>query len=438
MINLKLFNFNFWAKFLLIGLVIHFFLHTYITFFWNLEINIIWLWKEILIIGFFLYLFYLIFKNKEIKFWWKDKTIFILEMLFAILVIFTFVVNTFFIDNSLSEYIMAFRYDFLAYLIFFTIYRVSYFIKPSDYLLKYYGIIIKRIILFGVLWYIIIFLKPGFLKFAGYNKNIFEGEVGSAPPAAYYTQLNQGIVRNQFLFERPINYGFFLIAFFPLFYMLYLRKKAIKKTWFWWIVYGFNILTTFSRAAWGAFVFEILILTIIDYRKNMKYFMKYILFPILFIFSIFIYFAYDHIIGRQRSNTGHINEVIKGIDMFISAPIIGKGAGYVGPASFWEGGIEFNPENQFLQIAIEFGSIGFLMWFGIYLFFVFYGLYYLFKSNKKEKNNKYILYVLAFSIGLIGLSIQGMVLHSFVDRMIIYPFMFLFAIAIYLHRYKNI
>jgi hypothetical protein len=37
--------------------------------------------------------------------------------------------------------------------------------------------------------------------------------------------------------------------------------------------------------------------------------------------------------------------------------------------------------------------------------------------------------VFAFGVGILWLSIEGLVLHSFVDRMIVYPFMALFAIA---------
>jgi hypothetical protein len=46
---------------------------------------------------------------------------------------------------------------------------------------------------------------PNLLKFAGYNQFNYEGDVGIAPPAVYYTQFDSGFARNQFLFERPIS-----------------------------------------------------------------------------------------------------------------------------------------------------------------------------------------------------------------------------------------
>ncbi|MDR2190897.1 MAG: hypothetical protein LBP53_07160 [Candidatus Peribacteria bacterium] len=47
---------------------------------------------------------------------------------------------------------------------------------------------------------------PNGLKFFGYNHFAFEGTVGARPPAAYYTLINKGFVRNQFLFERPTSF----------------------------------------------------------------------------------------------------------------------------------------------------------------------------------------------------------------------------------------
>lgn len=47
-------------------------------------------------------------------------------------------------------------------------------------------------------------------------------------------------------------------------------------------------------------------------------------------------------------------------------------------------------------------------------------------TSKEMKHLSLIIF--AFSLGMIGLSIEGLVLHSFVDRMIVYPFVALFGI----------
>ncbi len=433
------FSFNLWAKIFLLWLVLHFFLQNLITYAIWIDLGIFWLWKEIIIVFFFFLLLFLLFKTKEIKKIHKDKLIFTLELVFVFLVFLTFLVNFFFIWTSLKEYIMAFRYDLLAYLIFFIIYHLLFFVKQEyiDKLVKFYWYLIKWLLIFALLWYFVLMIMPGWLSLFWYNDIIYDWEFLQAPPAAYYTQYNQWIVRNQALFERPISYWFFLVAFFPLFYMLFLRKRSFSRTWFWWWVYLLNIISTFSRAAWWAWFFEVLLLTLIDYRKNLKRFLKYILLPLVLVFSFIIYFWYNHVIDRQRSNTWHIQEFVKWWNMFTEAPLFGKWAAYVGPASHWWDWIAFNPENQFLQILIEFWIVWFLLWFFLYLFFVFVGFYYFYNTKEKDrKNNPYLYWLLAFSVGLIWLSIQWMVLHSFVDNMIVYPFMFLFALVFYLYHKK--
>jgi len=114
--------------------------------------------------------------------------------------------------------------------------------------------------------------------------------------------------------------------------------------------------------------------------------------------------------------------------MFLESPLIGKGAGYVGPASHRDGGLAFNPENQYLQILIEFGIIGFALRMAIYLFLNRVGFRDFFKMRKSKDKNLPWHYraVLGMSIGMVGLSIAGFVLHSFTDRMIVYPMMAMF------------
>ena len=71
--------------------------------------------------------------------------------------------------------------------------------------IKRYSNIIKKILIGALIWRGIIRLLPNVLDHFGYNQYNVEGAVGIAPPAVYYTQYNEGYVRNQFLFERPIS-----------------------------------------------------------------------------------------------------------------------------------------------------------------------------------------------------------------------------------------
>ena len=77
-----------------------------------------------------------------------------------------------------------------------------------------------------------------------------------------------------------------------------------------------------------------------------------------------------------------------------------------------------------------------------YLHYIAYKSYEQEKKNDDKATKKRRLYstiVFAFGVGILGLSIEGLVLHSFVDRMIVYPFMALFAIAYGLYlKEKNV
>ena len=100
-----------------------------------------------------------------------------------------------------------------------------------------------------------------------------------APPTTYYTDVNQGYPRNQFLFERPTSRGFFLIAFWPLFFVTVLKKKNKREALMWFGVFGINILATFSRAARLARLAQTTILIIIENRKMLTKALLYYLLP---------------------------------------------------------------------------------------------------------------------------------------------------------------
>lgn len=160
--------------------------------------------------------------------------------------------------------------------------------------------------------------------------------------------------------------------------------------------------------------------------------------------AIVTYYWKDQIINRQYSNTWHIKEVLIALEKVKESPILWKWAASAGPASHhlwkWK---EYNPENQYLQIWIEYGLVAFVGWMFLYIYLHLIW-YWAWKDSKKEKETKDLrnmsILVTAFSIWLLGLSIEWMVLHSFVDRMIVYPFVTVFAIyyAIYYKEKKHL
>lgn len=128
----------------------------------------------------------------------------------------------------------------------------------------------KTLLIRGLIRRGIIRLMPNLLKFAGYNQFNYEGDVGVAPPAAYYTRYDQGLVRNQFLFERPISRGFFLVAFRPLFFLLCFKNKPWGERLRRGSLYGIAVMSTFSRAARAVRIVQTVILILAQFPKKYR------------------------------------------------------------------------------------------------------------------------------------------------------------------------
>ncbi|HRX64286.1 MAG TPA: O-antigen ligase family protein [Candidatus Absconditabacterales bacterium] len=418
-------------------LLLQFFLQTFVTFaigrdgtFWTL----VWMRKEFLIVVLFLFVVWILarkYREDKLKQFRKDFPLKLFLFLFVLVVLIAFVISLF--NSSISNFVISMRYSMFGFFIFLLFFVVSYlfFDKKTEDLLAWYTKIIKWVLIGSLIWRAVIWLVPSTLRHFGYNQWNFEGDVGVRPPAAYYTQYKEGFVRNQFLFERPISLGFFLVVFWPLFFVTILYKKSWKT----WILrgglYGLILLSTFSRAAWGAWFIQTIFMFLILYGKDWKKLAIRVFIPIILLVGVISYLGHDQILNREYSNTGHLKELKIAVQKVADSPFFGQGAASAGPASHHLGeGKEYNPENQYLQIWIEYGLLAFVGWMIIYVYLHMIG-FWAWKDLKTEGNTKdtkrLSLIMIAFSLGLFGLSIEGFVLHSFVDRMIVYPFVVLFG-----------
>lgn len=451
-------------KIFAIWLLVQFFLHTFFTFklwfewsFWS----IFWLWKEILIVIFAVIALVLLYKKyfqkknfiDGIKTFWNEFPIKWFLVIFILLLVFLLIVWV--LKYDFFRFAVSVKYSmigFFIFLIWFIISRCLLDFKDLK-INDFYGKIIKFVILGGLVWWWIIWLMPGFLNRFGYNQWWYEWEVGKEPPAVYYTEYKKGLVRNQFLFERPITLWFFLVAFWPLFFVYYMRKSKKSDFIIRWGLYGILMFSTFSRAAWWAWFVQTIILLFITY-KNSNIKLKQILYlaiPGILLVWVVWFLARDQIINRYYSDTGHIREIRRAIDIIVADPMWWKW-----PASAWPAShqvdyiLEYNTENQYLQIWVEYGIIGFAIWMYLYLSLMWFGvktyntplhtMKLTWKKLKKEKEKQEFLkfIVIAFSLWILGLSIEGLVLHSFVDRMVVYPFMILFGISLAIYyKYQN-
>ena len=375
---------------------------------------------------------------------------------------------------GLSTFILSFKYDLLPFLIFGlgACLAFLFFTEKDKDIFEIYKKLIIISLRWGVCRRVLIYLMPNGLKFFGFDPFTFEGTIGARPPAAYYTLIKPFFpgshVRNGFLFERPISFGFWLIAFFPLFALTYLRKKTIKKQIGYGFLFWLLVLSTRSRAAIAVIGLEFIALTLIIHRKQLKKYLRIIL-TLGLIGGAGVFYYGQKIFAREHSNTGHVVLLVEGRKLAQTNLLRGWGAGYSGPAShqlcytasetidiFTQlnqishpdprcetirkvnithqiSTYGYNPENQYLQIIMEYGLLGLLFRLTTLCRILYYSIKTIQKYRKTEKSSyQQFLYwsILGFGIGLLGLCIEGMLLHSLVDRMVVYPFFLLYGLTI--------
>lgn len=412
-------------KILCVGLLLHFLVHTWVTFWFGIEFGPVRARKELLIAFLFFLVAYLFFIQKNRRSFLHEVKPFVLICTVLVLGIWgSLLIHLTIIDAPVTRRAMAIRYDYLWFILLVLWWLGSCFIEKeiSEKLLKRYGCVIKRVLIGALIRWCIVAIKPGTMKFFWFNNYVFEGTVGMQPPAVYYTHINYWLPRSQFRFERPTTFGFWLTAFFPLFFIQFLYRRPRQQTRAWWSLYGLNIILTFSRAAWWSrIVAVVLCIWLTSNLPWKKLLLRYWL-PLLLWFWAILVIWWEQIALRWYSNYWHMTMVKRGWAMLIEKPLRWWWWASVWPWSHRDWGLAFNPENQFLQILIEFWKIGALPW----LFLRWWAIWiWIFPRTKEHQR------VLAFSLGMITLTVSGMVLHSFADRMVVYPFMLLFGVALW-------
>lgn len=90
-------------------------------------------------------------------------------------------------------FVKAFKYDFIGYFIFFISYYLYRYLPEgsTEKLTKWYLLIIQWLLVFALIWWFVLLIKPGTLKIFGYTTTTIEGKVGEQPPAVYRTGEHQ-------------------------------------------------------------------------------------------------------------------------------------------------------------------------------------------------------------------------------------------------------
>jgi hypothetical protein len=130
------------------------------------------------------------------------------------------------------------------------------------------------------------------------------------------------------------------------------------------------------------------------------------------------------VLSRDLSDQWHAEYLQRGLVYVAESPVYGHGVGRAWPASYRLGSSDeyFNPENQYLQIAIELGIPGALMWFGLLGFVCILAW--------KSVDGRMLV------LGVVWLGIMGLVLHSMMESMSWYSLMLVLGLAVGIQRHK--
>ena len=276
----------------------------------------------------------------------------------------------------------------------------------------------------GFLWQWAKLLRPDFFYSLWYG-GLDDYSYGENPPI-YYLTWYEWTLRWQWFFSWPNNYWYFLVAFLPLvwrFFTSKIKKKedtvlsilalVVRMAW---------MVATLSRAAlvWMVVVFVAL------YRSKLKSKKRWLIRGWIWLLAVLAILS----VLKRESTVGHITSKLSTIPEVISEPLW-HGLGSSWPAVHYEW--KYLPENYFLQIMLDIGTVWFLVWTFMLmcLLLVQYKVIWLskWKLTNEEEYQLQVLYKL--QMWFFALFVMWLFLHVFEDSMVNYLFFTIYGIVLW-------
>lgn len=246
-------------------------------------------------------------------------------------------------------------------------------------------------------------------------------------PPLYYLTWFGGSLRRQGIFAWPNNYWYFLVLFFPLLILwlqqirqhlnkIFSSPKQIFRTVL-FIVWLVALLLTLSRTAliWAGISFACMHIKRIKQHKTITWLFAIILIGWVVWLSLL----------KWTSTLGHIAAKFWSIQYVIQHPLW-QWLGTSWPAIHHKGTIL--PENYFLQIMIDIGTLWFLFWASVLLIFISIGKKIITYYKHREDAQDLYRTRYALLVWFVSLLIMWMFLHVFEDSMVIYLFFIPFGV----------
>lgn len=378
---------------------------------WNFVVSA---WREILLVALFLItlprMMEIVTENwrKFLKnYGWI--LLFMILPLFYLLPVLLPTITTADQSNTLQQWLWGARFDaplFLAFLIFSFL---SFSEVEKAKLLRIFLGVGFVVALFGLLHVLV--LPRGLLTSIGYsvNRDIWDVStaISSCQPLEHITRFCRAIAT----FGGPTRYGTYLLLLLSVGGFELIKVKIKRQKYFWGAVVFLslaNILFTFSRSIWIALFVMIVVALFAVARKRIPplpwFKIGVTVAAIFLIFTFFTYNSWKTVFIRSSSSAEHYAKFAFGIEKLTASPralFFGYGPGTSGPASL-RGTSPLIVENQFLQIALEFGLIGLIIFLlAIYQIFNIRG----WRSDEQMES-------LPIKLALAGLLVTGLFTHS--------------------------
>ncbi|MBI5754790.1 O-antigen ligase family protein [Candidatus Peregrinibacteria bacterium] len=266
--------------------------------------------------------------------------------------------------ESMEQWLLGARYDF-EFLYFYLLVRIFAFgEKEIRGFLKSALFAAVLVVIFG---WILNFLPQNFLTQFGYAPYADEWSQKTAVFACHYVEFDQNFCRMQSTFGGPGRYGLYLLFVIIASGVMARSERATKQSQpvsaFWPLFFLLSLgalYLTLSRSAWIG-LFGVIGIGVFFFIKNLSQWKRIfwksalIALPVALIFTFLSPISFETIFLRPASSSAHFEALAKGIQTVMENPF-GIGLGKAGPASIpFE---KFLTENAYLQIAVEMGWLG--------------------------------------------------------------------------------
>lgn len=429
------------------GMIGQFLAHTIVMYGLKLpqSFEFIWLWKELVIGILWIGSVILLWKNKEYQTKIIQNTLIKTIIITTIISFMISMLNSLIIhDQSIITFLVSAKFNYIPIIILCSGLLISQLItkEQNQNILDMIITTIKYVLIFSLVWYIILHTIPNILDRIGFAQpgDSIEWTANTPPPSLYLTEFYSWYVRNQGPFWWPLSLWFYLIALWPLFFAKVLYQKNISDTRPRWLLYISIVISTYSRAAWGMFFISSLAIALIIYRKYTKYIIGIGLLLIVWLFIYIKWWWTSEMFLRTRSDKWHLEYFTQWVELIKKHRLRWLWASSVWPGANHIEWVEkvFNPENQYMQIWLEYGLLWLLWRLITYITIIKNSLIKWLNTRSEDKTiiNQDTIIFIGIGISIISLWIWGMVLHPFADSSSMYPFMMITGLVLWIWNYK--